>query len=72
MNKEREFLVHLITLIREGMSRTNPASSASSESEAGRALAYHEVGDYVVECSRVFEVPLSSLGIDGFDPEKVL
>jgi hypothetical protein len=71
-NVENRFLGHLIMVIKEKMEDLPPMSKAKNEFEAGRSLAYHEVADIIVECSRLFNVSLKDLGITDFNPDKLL
>jgi hypothetical protein len=70
--KKELFLQHLLQLIKERANELSPMSNALNDFEAGQAIAYHEVMDYVLECSRIFDLPLSELGIYDFNPDKLL
>jgi hypothetical protein len=69
---EQRFLQHLIILIKENLGTQVPMSKTSNDFDAGKSLAYHEVADLVMECSRLFNVPLANLGIADFDPDVLL
>lgn len=69
---ERNFLRHLILLIKENMEKQSQMSKSKNDFESGKSLAYYEVGGFVCECSRLFNIPLSSLGITDFNPESLL
>lgn len=70
--KEQYFLRHLLTLIDTEVNELDPLSKNKSDFESGRTIAYYEVADFIVECSRLFEVPLEDLGLVGFNPDKLL
>jgi hypothetical protein len=71
-SSEQEFLRHLITLIRDKVHQQIPMSKAANDFESGKSLAYHEIADVVLECSRIFNVPLRSLGVSDLDPDMLL
>jgi len=71
-NVERRFIQHFVAVLKEQMEGLSPMSEAPNEFEAGKSLAYHEVADLVVECSRVFNVNLNDIGIEDFNPDKLL
>ncbi|MBV7529418.1 hypothetical protein [Chitinophaga sp. sic0106] len=74
-NEERakEMLQHLILLIHESMQSVRPASLVQDDLfEQGRALAYYEVGELVLESARVFNLSLEELDVKGFNPGSLL
>ncbi|SFF33252.1 hypothetical protein [Spirosoma endophyticum] len=71
-SKKELFLGHLIQLIQENMRATTSASKAKTDFDAGKSLAYYEVADLIIECSNVFNVPLSDLGITNFEADRLL
>lgn len=66
------FLQHLIILVRDRINELSPMSSSSNDFENGKSLAYYEVGGFIEECARIFNLPIQKLGIDNFDVEKLL
>lgn len=66
------FLNHYVTLIKEQLDSIVSSEKPVSEFESGRKLAYYEVADLILECSRLFNVPLSGLGIENFDPNNYI
>ncbi len=71
-NNNTIFLQHLLQLIQEEADQISTMSSASDSFEAGKAFGFHQIMGYVLECSRIFEIPLRELGIVDFDPDKLL
>lgn len=69
---EQHFIQHFITVLKERIDELSPMSKAPNEFEAGKSLAYHEIADLVIECSRVFNINLNDVGINDFDPDKLL
>lgn len=72
LEAEQKFLRHLLLLIRDQTNTLPPMSRTPSKFEEGKALAYHEVTDFVLECSRIFEVSLAELGVQDLDPDRLL
>ncbi|WEK34569.1 MAG: hypothetical protein P0Y53_18945 [Candidatus Pseudobacter hemicellulosilyticus] len=72
LSTEQEFFRHFIKLIEEGIRKQTPMSKAPSDFESGKALAYHEIADMIVECSRIFNIPLNTLGIEDINPDILL
>lgn len=71
-NTEQSFIHHFITVINERMEQLHPMSKSPNDFEAGKSLAYYEIADLVVECSRIFNYPLADIDITDFDPDKLL
>lgn len=68
----KNFLTHLVILIKDNMEKQSPMSMAPNSFEEGKSLAYHEVADLVLECSRIFDFPLTELGINDFNPDGLI
>lgn len=71
-SKNTHFLQHLLQLIQEEANKINAMSESPNSFEAGKALGFHQIMGYVLECSKVFGIPLSDLGISDFNPDKLL
>lgn len=71
-NKNTLFLQHLLQLIQQEADEISSMSSAPDSFEAGKAFGFYQIMEYILECSRVFGIPLSELGISDFDPDKLL
>ena len=71
-NTEHLFLHHLITLISQRITELPRISKANDPFDSGRSLAYYEVGGFIVECCRIFNVSIKDLEIPEFDPETLL
>jgi hypothetical protein len=54
------------------LAKAQQASDAESEFQSGLALAYYEVMSTLVHQALALGVPLSDLGLDGFDPDREL
>lgn len=66
------YLQHLITLIKDNMKTLPSMSNAVNDFESGKSLAYYEIADFIAECSQLFSLPLSDLGITEFNPDSLL
>lgn len=69
---EQNFIQHFVMVLKEKMNEIYPMSEAPNEFEGGKSLAYYEVADLITECCKVFDINLKDLGIDSFNPDKLL
>lgn len=66
------FLQHLIILVRDRINELTPMSRTLNDFENGKSLAYYEIGGFIEECSRIFNLPIEKLGVTNFSREKLL
>lgn len=66
------FLGNYITLIKEQLDNIVSSEKPMSQFERGRKFAYYEAADLILECSRIFNIPLSDFGIENFDPDNYI
>ena len=63
-SKEELFIGHFIDVFKEHLDEIHPLAQSPNDFESGKSMAYYEIGSLIIECSKIFKVPLEDFNQD--------